>query len=100
MQIGVPDVADARLGRGRDHHVVISSVAARLDLIGGAQQIDIDLEAGREVPEVSWRRNPFTCRTASALFVIALDGVIEIRLRLVPEILDAGLVDKTSQARE
>ena len=79
------DVVDLRLERGSDHDIVVVDIGADMNLVGCAEQVDINLESPAEVPagDIAEIRVDFEDGPRDRL-VIALDGLIESPLRPLP----------------
>ena len=92
MQVGVADLIGLQLGRRRHNHEIIVLIAARLDLVGRAQQIDIDLETAAQVAAggVAQVRARFQQRPRHRR-VILLDRLVVIRLRPAPHLFHVRL---------
>ena len=92
MQIGVPHIESARLGRWRHHDRVLVAVAARLDLIRRREQFHEDLkvaalDAGSLLPQVKIRLQHGIAHGR----MIPRDELVDGGLRPPPQIFDVGL---------
>ena len=100
MQIGAAYVGHPQLRRGRDHHEIIVDEAACVNLVGGPQQVHVDLEppSARSAGGVLQIQVRLQDRVRQRL-VVARDNPVVGRLRRLPGLFEIALRPELLQQR-